>query len=84
MKNSLPKKEEKITDEICMVTIKDADVLLVWSIISIDLFEESEAKLLQRIVTEWVTMKGHSLRGKYMEEYRIIQKDKYYERVKQQ
>ncbi len=28
------------------------------------------------IVTEWVTMRGHSLRGKYMEEYRKIQKDK--------
>ncbi len=44
----LLKEGRKNTDEICMVTI---DVLSVWSIISIDLFEESEGKLLQRILS---------------------------------
>ncbi len=48
LKNSFSKKEKKNTDEICMVTIEDA---AVWSIISIDMFEESEGKLLKRILS---------------------------------
>ncbi len=40
----LLKEGKKNTDEICMVTIED--VLSVWSIISIDMFEESEGNVL--------------------------------------
>ena len=69
------------TDEICKLAASDQAVQNLWSVIAFDLIvmdgDSSESpKLLEDIIREWVIMRGHSLRGKYMEEYRRKKKEK--------
>ena len=69
LKNNFSRKSKASTGDICESSIEDPDTQYIWSVISND-------ELLRRIITEWVVMRGHSLRGKYMDDYRKEQREK--------
>lgn len=64
--------EKKTVAELTAATVEDVDIRFIWSVVSN--FEEEESEhaqyLLSRIVQEWVVLRGHSLCGHYIEEYK--------------
>lgn len=56
------------------VAIKDPDVQYIWSVLS-DMDDEDDVHaqcLLKSIIEEWITLRGHSLRNHFMEEYKLL------------
>ena len=59
--------KEKIIDSVCI----DSDVQFYWSILSADTEEEEHAaSLLKEIVELWLTLRGYSIAGQWMEIYK--------------
>ena len=75
LKNNFSRKSKASTEDICESSIEDPDTQYIWSVISMDVMVGRD-ELLRRIITEWVVMRGHSLRGKYMDDYRKEQREK--------
>lgn len=63
-----------ITNELQLVVCRDPDVLRHWSICSIDLPSDKKEYVLQQIVQKWITVRGHSLASKFMEQYKEAKK----------
>lgn len=69
------------TDQICDVVADDQEIQDLWSVVAFDIIVVDEegpesTKLLTDVVREWIIMRGHSLRGNYMEEYMKKKKEK--------
>ena len=59
--------KERLVKLVC----EDEDVLFYWSILSIDLdIEHNAALLLKEIVKLWLTIKGFSVAGQWLEIYK--------------
>ena len=56
------------------VVIADEEVQFQWCIVSTDMSEEVASELLRRIVSMWVTIRGHSFSKCYMEMYKQQEK----------
>ena len=49
------------------------DVLLYWSMVSVNWEEEESTELLQNIIEQWVTVHVFSFAGAFLEKYKQIQ-----------
>ena len=63
-------REEHTVANIVAFTIKDDDILYIWSTIECELTEEESMKLLSLIIEEWVRLRGHSLCSEIMEAFK--------------
>ena len=57
-------------EQICNNVCKDPDVSRLWSIGSIDIPSQKKCDVLYHIVQEWVTLRGHSMTCKYVEQFK--------------
>ena len=58
-------------DALVNIITEDSDVQFYWTLVSQDVDEENEAiKLLEEIVTTWVTIRGFSLASTWLEQYK--------------
>ena len=55
---------------ICATIVMDEDVLFYWYIVAADMDEENATTLLQMIVESWVTIRGFSFAGAWVELYK--------------
>ena len=63
-----------ISDNAVQLFSNDEGVLFLWSIISSSWDSDCSSELLERIVKLWVTLRGFSLCGAWMEEYKVANK----------
>ena len=49
---------------------KAEDVLFYWSMVSVNWEEEESTELLQKIIEYWVTVRGFSFAGAFLEKYK--------------
>ena len=65
------KTASKSRDSVIKEVMDDDDVQFLWSILSIDISDCDEASELLWSVTElWITIRGHSMTGSYMEQFK--------------
>ena len=56
--------------------MEDEDIEFLWSMLSVDISDRDEAlQLLQNIVELWITVRGFSLAGSWMEQYKKENKE---------
>ena len=67
---STQQEKQEIVDEI----VSDDDIQLHWSVISVDLDHHAGEQLLQEIVQLWLTIRGFSTAGAFVEQYKQITK----------
>ena len=56
--------------ELCATIVRNEDVLFYWCIVAADMDEENSTTLLQMIVESWVTIRGFSFAGAWVELYK--------------
>ena len=56
--------------ELCATIVRNEDVLFYWCIAAADMDEENSTTLLQMIVESWVTIRGFSFAGAWVELYK--------------
>jgi hypothetical protein len=61
--------EQAWQDMIVKSIMDDDDVNLHWSYIGVELDEEARGKLLGKITNEWITLRGFSFAGSFVELY---------------
>ena len=77
-------KDSSTTDDICRLVADDDEVQDLWSVIAFDITIASNSTssstaasaLLRDVICEWIVMRGHSLRGKYMDDFKKKKKEK--------
>lgn len=57
-------------DKVVMELVKNDDVNFYWCMLALDLDAEKESVLLKLLVEHWVTVRGFSFAGAYMEMYK--------------
>lgn len=62
--------KQEIVDEV----ISDDDIQFHWSMISVDLDHHVGEQLLQEIVQLWLTIRGFSTAGAFVEQYKQVTK----------
>ena len=67
---STQQEKQEIVDEI----VSDDDIQFHWSVISVDLDHHVGEQLLQEIVQLWLTIRGFSTAGAFVEQYKQITK----------
>ena len=60
----------KFRDAVTEDTIKDDDVLFYWSISSASMSQYCANKLLEKIVSKWITIRGFSFAKTMLEMYK--------------
>jgi hypothetical protein len=70
LNSNFVRKEKITTAEIENVAFHDTDVRQIWSHCSIDMTTEQSNETLLTIIKEFITLRGHSLTSKYMEQYK--------------
>lgn len=66
--------EVSCLDEATIRIINDDDVLLNWSILSVNLEETVAEELFKMIVAHWITLRGFSFAGALLEKYKQLNK----------
>ena len=67
--------EENLRDAIIDSVASDEDVQFYWTILSVDIENEEKATLvLKQIIGLWLTVRGFSIAGKWMDQYLQISK----------
>lgn len=68
------KGEEHSVADLTATATKDSDIQFIWSIISSmeDADEQAAQHLLTSIVDQWIVLRGHSLRNRFMENYKVL------------
>ena len=56
--------------ELCATIVRNEDVLFYWCIAAADMDEENSTTLLHMIVESWVTIRGFSFAGAWVELYK--------------
>ena len=64
---SRPELEKKV--------LEDEEVLFAWSIASVELDDKTSAILLKMIVELWLTIRGFSFAGAFIEQYKVATKE---------
>ena len=57
-------------EQICTNVCNDPDVSCLWSIRSIDIPSQKRHDVLNDLVREWITLRGHSMTCKFIEQYK--------------
>ena len=69
LNSSLPLNDPK--EELVALAIKDEDIIFYWSMLSTDNdSEEASTQLLKEIVALWLTIRGFSIAGQWIEIYK--------------
>eukprot|EP00731_Ephydatia_muelleri_P023298 Em0015g881a len=63
-----------IVDNAVELILNNEDVLFLWSIISNSWDQDCSSELLERMVKLWITLRGFSLCGALMEQYKVTNK----------
>ena len=61
--------------EIVDTVVSDSDVQFSWSLVCTDLDEDLETELLKHMVELWLTIRGFSTAGSWMEYYKQCKKE---------
>lgn len=67
-------KSEQAKEEIVEEIVSDDDIQLYWSMISVDIDHHAGEQLLQQIVQLWLTIRGFSAAGAFVEQYKQVTK----------
>ena len=60
--------KEDIIDRICT----NESIDFHWSVLAIDLSAEDSTELLSEVVKLWLTVRGHSISGTWLEQYKRV------------
>ena len=70
LKNATDIQAGMISTKLVTTAMQDQDTLLQWSAIEIELADRDKSTLLHMIVTEYITLRGFSFAGSYVELYK--------------
>ncbi len=69
--------QDNLREGIVDSTASDDDVLFFWTLLSVDIETEDQAtKVLRQIIGLWITIRGHSIAGTWLEQYKQYRKKK--------